>query len=177
MEKWTQDKVIYDGHIFRVRTGEVVLEDGTLARREVIEHPGGVGVIPFTGHSVLFVRQFRIAIGKTILEMPAGMREKGERPEDCGMRELIEETGYRAGQLLPAGAVYATVGYCSELVHVFLALDLEQVGQNLDREERIEIVEVPLDQIRAGLRAHRFEDGKTVIGLHALLQHLDNGHA
>lgn len=175
MEKWTNDKVIYDGHVFRVRTGEVILEDGTVAQREVIEHSGGVGVIPFTGTSVLFVRQFRIAIGKTILEMPAGKREDGEDPAACGMRELIEETGYRAGRLLPAGAVYATVGYCSELIHVFLALDLDHVGQDLDHEERIEIVEMPLAEVRTALRAHQFEDAKTVVGLHALLQHLDHG--
>lgn len=173
MEHWTNDRIIYEGDVFRVRAGEVVLEDGTPARREVIEHPGGVGMIPFTGHSVLLVRQYRIAIGKAILEMPAGKREQNEAPEACGMRELIEETGYRAHQFIPAGAFYATVGYCSELIHIFLALDLEHVGQNLDHEERIELVEVPLDDVREGLRAHRFEDGKTVIGLHALLQHLD----
>lgn len=174
MEKWTQEKLIYDGDVFRVRAGEVVLEDGTIARREIIEHPGGVGIIPFTGHSVLFVRQFRIAIGKTILEMPAGKREHGEAPEVCGRRELIEETGFRAGQFIPAGAVYATVGYCSELIHIFLALDLEHVGQDLDHEERIELVEMPLDEVRANLRRHAFDDGKTVVGLHALLQHLEN---
>lgn len=173
MEKWTSDEVIYDGQVFRVRTGEVVLEDGTAAQREVIEHPGGVGVIPFTGTSVLFVRQYRIAIGKVILEMPAGKREGDEDPAVCGMRELIEETGYRAGRLVPAGAVYATVGYCSELIHIFLALDLEHVGQNLDHEERIELVEMPLAEVRAALREHRFEDAKTVVGLHALIQHLD----
>jgi len=173
METWTHDRIVYDGDVFRVRAGEVVLEDGTPARREIIEHPGGVGVIPFTGASVLFVQQYRIAVGKTILEMPAGKREKNEPPEVCGHRELIEETGYRAGQFIPAGAVYATVGYCSELIHIFLALDLEHVGQDLDHEERIEIVELPLDDVRKRLRNHAFEDAKTVVGLYALLQHLD----
>ena len=177
METWTSQQTIYDGHIFRVRTGEVVLEDGTPARREIVEHPGGVGVIPYTGTSVLFVRQYRIAIGKTILEMPAGKREGHEPPADCGMRELIEETGLRAGRLIPAGAVYASVGYCSELIHIFLAFDLEHVGQDLDHEERIEIVEMPIDEVRTALREHRFDDAKTVVGLHALFQYLDSGNA
>lgn len=173
MEKWIDDQVIYDGSVFRVRAGRVVLEDGTYAQREVIEHPGGAGVIPFTGNSVIFVRQFRIAIGRRILEMPAGKLDPGESPEACGRRELIEETGYRAGQILPAGAVYATAGYCSELIHLFLALDLAFVGDAPDHEERIELVELPLDTVRADLRAHRFEDSKTVLGLHALLQYLN----
>lgn len=175
MEKWTRNEVIYDGDVFRVRAGEVVLDDGTVARREVIEHPGGVGIIPFTGHSVLFVRQFRIAIGKYVLEMPAGKREGGEDPALCGMRELEEETGFRAGRLIPAGAVYASVGYCSELIHIYLAVDLAHVGQNLDYEERIEIVEMPLEEVRHTLRANGFEDGKTVVGLYALLQYLEPG--
>jgi len=174
MEQWIENQVIYDGAVFRVRTGEVALEDGTRARREVIEHPGGVAVLPFTGESVILVRQYRIAIGKAILEIPAGKREGDEDPALCGMRELIEETGYRAGRLLDAGAVYATVGYCSEKIHLYLALDLEHVGQNLDVEERIELVTLPLAEVRQGLKGHRFEDAKTVVGLHALLQYLES---
>ena len=177
METWTQQQTIYTGKIFRVSAGKVALEDGTLAQREIVEHPGGVGIIPFTGTSVIFVRQYRIAIGKTILEMPAGKREGDEPPADCGMRELIEETGLRAGRLIPAGAVYASVGYCSELIHIFLALDLEHVGQNLDHEERIELVEMPIDDVRTALREHRFDDAKTVVGLHALFQYLDAAKA
>ena len=173
MEQWKENKVIYDGAIFRVRTGDVTLEDGTIAQREVIEHPGGVGVVPYTGEGVILVRQYRIAIGKTILEMPAGKRESDEDPAACGMRELIEETGYRAGKLIDAGAVYATVGYCSEKIHIYLALDLEHIGQNLDDEERIELVELSLDAVRQGLKENQFEDAKTVVGLYALLQYLD----
>ena len=89
------------------------------------------------------------------------------------MRELIEETGYRAEKMVSAGAVYATVGYCSEKIHLYLAFDLTHVGQNLDEEERIELVRMPLEEVRHGLKEHRFDDAKTVVGLHALLQHLD----
>jgi len=177
VETWLDRQTIYNGKVFNVYSGTATLEDGTIAQREMVEHGGGVGVIPFTGHSVIFVRQYRIAIGKTILEMPAGKREGDEAPADCGMRELIEETGHRAGRLLPAGAVYASVGYCSELIHIFLALDLEHVGQSLDSEERIDLVEMPIEEVRAALRAHTFDDAKTVVGLHALFQYLDGGEA
>lgn len=173
METWKKIDTVYSGTVFCVKTGEVALEDGTLAQREVVEHPGGVGVVPFDGVNVILVRQYRIAIAKEILEIPAGKREGEEDPAACGMRELIEETGYRAGQLIDAGAVYATVGYCSEKIHLYLGLDLEHVGQNLDEEERIELVRLPLEEVRQGLKEHRFEDAKTVVGLHALLQHLD----
>ena len=173
MEKWQENQIVYDGTVFRIRTGAVTLEDGTRAQREVVEHNGGVGVIPFDGESVILVRQYRIAIGQDILEIPAGKREGDEDPAACGVRELIEETGYRAGELIPAGSYYATVGYCSEKFHLYLAFDLQHVGQKLDEEERIELVELSLDEVRQGLKEHRFEDGKTVVGLHALLQHLD----
>lgn len=177
METWLNRQTLYSGKIFKVHAGEATLEDGTVAQREMVEHPGGVGVIPFTGTSVIFVRQYRISVGRHILEMPAGKREGDEAPEACGMRELIEETGLRAGRLIPAGAVYASVGYCSELIHIFLALDLEHVGQDLDHEERIELVEMPLAEVRANLRAHAFDDAKTVVGLHALMQYLDGDGA
>lgn len=173
MEHWQNDRLIYEGAVFNVRTGNVVLEDGTPAQREVIDHPGGVGVVPFTGTHVILVRQYRIAIGQSILEIPAGKREGEEDPLVCGRRELIEETGYEAGQIVDAGSYFATVGYCSEKFHLYLALDLKHVGQNLDHEERIELVEVPLEEVRQGLKEHRFEDAKTVVALHALLLHLD----
>ena len=172
MEKWKNSDTVYDGTVFRVKTGTVTLDDGTIAQREVVEHPGGVGVVPFDGTHVILVRQYRIAIGQEILEIPAGKKEGEEDPAACGMRELIEETGYRAETMVSAGSVFATVGYCSEKIHLYLAFDLTHVGQNLDEEERIELVKMTLDDVRAGLKEHRFEDAKTVVALHALLQHL-----
>lgn len=172
MEQWKSTDTVYDGTVFRVKTGTVTLDDGTTAQREIVEHPGGVGVVPFDGTHVILVRQYRIATGKNILEIPAGKREGDEDPAACGMRELIEETGFRADKMVSAGAVYATVGYCSEKIHLYLAFDLTHVGQNLDEEERIELVKMPLEEVRQGLKEHRFDDAKTVVGLHALLQHL-----
>jgi len=178
MEKWVDSRVVYDGKIVKVKVGQVRLDNGALAEREVIEHPGGVCVIPFTGDSVILVRQYRVALGIHILEAPAGKIEADDKdPLYRGKCELEEETGYRAGRMIPVGSVYSTVGYCSEKVYLYLALDLEKTCQNLDEEEQIEIVEMPLDEVRQKLRAHHFEDGKTIVGLHALLSYLDEEEA
>lgn len=174
MEIWADNRILYDGKVVRLRVGEVTLDNGARAYREVIEHPGGVCIAPFTGEAVVLVRQFRIALGHYILEAPAGKIENGgETPEMRAMYELEEETGYRAAKLLPVGAVYSSVGYCSEKIHLYLGFDLQKTEQRLDEDERIELVELSLNEVRRGLRDHTFEDGKTAIVLQALLYHLD----
>ncbi len=173
MEVWKDSRIVYDGRIVRVRVGEVELDNGATAMREVIEHPGGVCVAPYTGRGVVLVRQFRIALGEYVLEVPAGKLEPGDDPAGRAARELEEETGCVARTLEPAGFVYATVGYCSERIHFFLGLDLEKTHQRLEEEERIELVEMPLDEVRRGLAGNTFTDSKTVIALERLLRHID----
>ncbi len=172
MEIWRENRIVYEGRIVRLRTGDAELDDGRLAYREVVEHPGGVCVVPFTGHSVILIRQYRIALGQYIIEAPAGKLEPGDSPLSRGEAELEEEIGYRAGRMLPIGRIYSSVGFCSEIIHLFLGLDLKKTAQRLEEDERIELVELPLDEMREGLRTHRFEDAKTVAGLYALLDYL-----
>lgn len=175
MEHWKNSRIVYEGRIVRLRVGEVELDDGSTAEREVIEHPGGVCVAPWTGESVILVRQFRIALNAHVLEVPAGKLEPGDSPALRAACELEEETGYVARTLEPAGAVYATVGYCSEQIHFFLGLGLEKTAQRLEPEERIELVEMPLDDVRQGLAENTFTDSKTVIALERLLRHIGSG--
>lgn len=172
MERWIRSERIYEGKIVSLRTGEVQLDDGSKAFREVVEHPGGVGIVPFLGESVMLIRQYRVAIGKEIVEIPAGKLEPNEAPERCGRRELEEETGYRARTMKPIGSVYSSCGILAEKIHLFLALDLEKTEQRLETDEQIELVEMSLEDVRRHLATHRFEDGKTVIGLHALMAYL-----
>lgn len=173
METWIDSAMVYEGRIVSLRTGEVELADGHRAFREVVEHPGGVAVVPFDGRNVILVRQYRIAIGREILEAPAGKLEPGDSPETRGRAELLEEAGYRAGEMVAAGAVYASCGYTSELIHLYLALDLTPAQVCPEHDERIEVVTLPLEDVRAGLARGAFTDAKTVIGLRALLDHLD----
>ena len=172
IEEWVDSETLYAGRVVSLRVGNVRLEDGAMAMREVVEHPGGVAVIPVHEGHVILVRQFRIAVGQHVLEIPAGKLEPGDSPETRGQNELEEETGYHANQLVSAGSVFATVGYSSEEIHLFLAFDLNHIGQNLEEDERVELVHIPLDAIPEMLAGNAFKDAKTVVGLYALLQHL-----
>lgn len=172
MEQWTDSAQVYQGRIFSVRAGTARLEDGMLAHREVVEHPGGVAIVPYAEGRVVLIRQYRIAVGREILEIPAGKLEGDEALEERARAELEEETGYRAGTLVPAGNIYASVGYTSERIHLYLALDLVKTRQRLESDERIQTAEMTLDEVKDAFAAGRIEDAKTIIGLERLLAHL-----
>ena len=174
METWIDSKTLYEGRVISLRVGHVRMDDGTVAFREVVEHPGGVAVLPVLGDSVILIRQYRVAIGRDILEIPAGKLEGAEDPEHRGRRELEEETGYRAGRMVSLGSVFASVGYTSEEIHLFAALDLEPVGQDLESDECIEVVPVPLADLERRMAANELKDAKTLVGLQALLRYLGN---
>lgn len=173
MEKWINRNVLREGLVLNMIAGEVELEDGTQAIREMVEHPGGVAVVPVLNDVVVLVRQYRIALGKTMDEIPSGKLEPGQSPLERAHGELEEETGYRSNKLVPVGAIYPSVGYTSEKIHMFLAFDLEKTAQELDFDERIEVVTLPIAEARTGLQRHAFEDAKTAIGLQRLIDYLD----
>lgn len=175
METWIDSHRLYEGRIVSLRTGSVRMDDGTIAFREVVEHPGGVGVVPFHDGRVILIRQYRIAVGCDILEIPAGKLESGDQDtETRGRCELEEETGYRAGQMVSAGSVYASVGYTSELIHLYLAFNLEKVGQRLESDECIDIVEIPLDEAKRLIASNELKDMKTLVALEALFRYLES---
>lgn len=169
METWLRSERIYTGKIINLQTGQVRLDDGVEAFREVVEHPGGVGVVPCLGESVMLCRQYRIAVGKPVLEIPAGKLEPGDAPEHRARVELEEETGLVAARIVPAGRFYPSPGVLSETIHLFLAFDLARTAQKPEDDERIELVELPLDEAKRRLTANEFDDAKTIIGLYALL--------
>ncbi len=174
METWVQSKKIYEGKIISLRVGDVRIDDDATSLREVVEHPGGVAVVPVLDDSVILVKQFRIATGQHLLELPAGKLEGDEDPEQRGIQELQEETGYKPNKMIPVASFYASPGYTSEMIHVFLAFDLEHVGQNPEEDERIELVRLPIKEISQTIAENRIPDGKTIIGLQALLTYLDS---
>ena len=144
------------------------MPDGKAASREVVQHPGAVAVVPLTsGGEVVLVRQYRYAVGEDLLEIPAGTLETGEDPAGCAERELLEETGRRAASLEVLGKVFPSPGFCTELIHLYLA-HLEDGPGSLpcpEEDERLEVVVIPLSRALRMAGEGRFRDGKTVAGL------------
>jgi ADP-ribose pyrophosphatase len=162
--------VVFDGRRIRVRR-DVYEDAGVEFVREIVEHPGAAVIVPFTADDeVILVRQFRHAIGKTLLELPAGTLEPGEDPEVCAARELMEETGFRAGKIAPLGIVYPSPGVLGEVMHFFAARDLVPCESRPDPGENIEVVRMPISEALKGIRSGAVNDGKTVIGLMKALE-------
>lgn len=173
MELWEESKIVFQGKILKVRVGSVVLDDNTKAYREVVEHPGGACVLPYTGEGFVFVRQFRIALGQDVLEAPAGKLELGETPEGCARKELREETGFQGESLISLGTVFPSVGFSSEIIHLYLATGLTDIGKDPEPDERIETVFLALDDVRKKINGPFFQDAKTNIVVYRAIQYLD----
>lgn len=165
MEKWVKSDILYKGKVVSLRVGEVSLDDGSRVKREVIEHSEGVAIVPVLGESILFVEQFRIAIARNIIEIPAGRVEPGESPEECAIRELEEEIGYKAESIVERAAYYSSVGYTNEKVHVFIARGLKKTKPMPEHDEKITIKKIPIKEVEEMLMQSKFEDSKTIIGL------------
>ncbi|MCL4474415.1 MAG: NUDIX hydrolase [Actinobacteria bacterium] len=154
----------YQGRIIRLRLDQVELPDGRHTLREVMEHPGAAVIVPVDSDgAVRLVRQYRDAVGKELLELPAGKLKPGEDPAECARRELREELGLTAGKLTHLTSFYSSPGFCDEILHVFLAEDLAEETEEGDHEEFIEPGQRPLEPL-ASLLAE-FEDGKSLIGV------------
>jgi ADP-ribose pyrophosphatase len=164
-----RQETVFSGEIFSVTVGEVSLDDGQTAAREVVDHRGGVGVVAIVDDAVVLVRQFRIATGETLLELPAGRLEADESAAQCARRELEEEVGLRAATLVPLLTFYTSPGYSDELLHLFLAVDLTATPRRPEWDEKLEIVRLPLAEIAPFLAQGGTRDAKTLLGLHALL--------
>lgn len=157
---------IFNGRIFKVKVHDIELPDGKPANREIVEHHGGVGVIAVTPEREVFmVTQYRIAADEMMFEIPAGKLEKGENPYDAGMRELEEETGYKTDKLEFLGEYYATPGYCTEKLSIYLATNLEYTGQHLDPGEFLNVSKIPLDKLYEMVMNNEVRDCKTAIAI------------
>ena len=157
---------IFSGTIFNVDRDRIQEPDGSQIVREVVRHPGGAGGLPlFEDGTVALVRQYRHPAGRDLLEIPAGRMEPGETPELCAAREIEQEIGYRPGRIEKIAEFFSTPGFCEERLFVYLATRLLPAQQNLDHDEFVEIVRIPLAD--AILMANRgdIEDSKTLVAL------------
>lgn len=174
METWTATPTeVHRGPVFSVLRGTAKLDDGTTVTREVVHHQGSVAVVAIRAGSVLITSQFRIAVGKTVLEIPAGRIEEGETPAEAALRELLEETGYTADRLEPGPVYYSSVGFLDERVHIFFAFDLIEKSAKPEGDEQIDLRWVPLSEVPKNLRDYQFDDSKTIIGLREVLAYLN----
>lgn len=163
-EKTISTHEIYNGRIIHVKEDTVLLANGETAGRELVIHNGGVGVIAIdVDENVLLVRQYRKPYDQDVIEIPAGKLEKGENPMEAGLRELREETGYSAKKITPLGKCYPTPGYCSEVIHLFLAQELIWQGQELDQGEFVEVIKMPFSQLCKMISDNEIYDAKTII--------------
>jgi ADP-ribose pyrophosphatase len=170
-------EVVAEAGFLRISEEHIVAPDGEEFSRVVVRHPGAVVVVPVAGDEVLFVRQFRAAVGGEILEVPAGKRDvDGEPPEETARRELEEEIGHRPGRLVKLAEFFNTPGFCDERTHLFLALDLEDLGGNqaVGPEERAMTIErlswARIDELVA---AGELTDAKSLIGVLLARRYLD----
>lgn len=166
-EKTISSQPIYDGKIIHVHVDQVELENGSIASREVVDHPGGVSVAALTEQNeLIFVRQFRYPYHKVLLELPAGKLEPGEDPFEAMKREQMEETGTQGENYISLGEVYPTGGYCGEIIRLWACRVVgEQQALHLDEDEFLDTERIPLEEAVEMVCRNEIPDAKTQIGI------------
>lgn len=166
---------IYSGRIVQLDVHEVALPDGMHSKREVIQHPGAAAVVALDAdQKLLLVKQYRIAADQVLLELPAGVLYPEEPPEECAMRELQEETGYKAASLQPLGGFFAAPGYTTEYIHLYLGTELTESVLPKDVDEQLELVRMPFADALKMIDSGEIIDSKTIIGIMRAAVRLDS---
>ena len=173
-EKTKKANYIYNGKVINVRCDDVILPNGKDAKREIVEHRGGVGIIPFDGENIYMVNQYRYAFKKELLEIPAGKREFDEMPIETAKRELYEEIGATAKDFIFLGEYFPTVGYCEEIIYLFLAKNLKFSNRlHLDSDEFLNVKKYKYKDVLEMVKNNEIKDAKTVIALLKLGDYVD----
>ena len=165
-----QTKRMYTGIIVNVDVDTVTLPNGLTVDLEVVRHPGAAAVVPLKDDdgTVVLIRQFRQAAGGFIYEIPAGKLYPGEDPMACAARELEEEIGYRAGKLELLSSILTAPGFTDEVIHVYKGTGLTVGKQQLDRDEVLEVIELPLREAISMIETGLIRDAKSIVGLQAV---------
>ena len=165
-EKTLERNVLFQGAIVTLRRDRAQLPDGRQASREVVEHPGGVAILPLHDDlTVTLVRQYRYPFQEVMTELPAGKLDRGEDHRVCALRELEEETGLVPGDLTYLGCLRLSPGYSNEVLHIYLARDLRQRQAHPDEGEFLNVFRLPFQQLLDQVMAGDLTDAKTVAGV------------
>lgn len=165
-EKTLSSKVVYDGKVITVIKDDVEVADGHKSFREVILHSGGVVIVALKDlETILLVKQYRYPLKQTVLELPAGKLEIDENPDEACKRELEEETGFKAKNWKSLGYINTTSGICTEKLYLYLASDLEFVGEHPDEGEIIKCFEFKLSEVFQMINDGTINDAKTICAL------------
>lgn len=174
-EKTMKCERIYEGKILNMRIDTVELPDKKYSKREIIEHPGGVGIIAITDDNhIVLVRQYRKAVDKFLLEIPAGKLEVNEEPRETAIRELKEETGYEFKDLKYLLEFYPTPGYCTEKIYLFMATGLVEGEATPDPSEFLEIEKHKIEDLIKMIDRGEILDSKTIIGIYLASEFINN---
>ena len=175
-EKTVSAKTVFQGKIIDVRVDMVSLPNGEIAQRDIVKHPGGVGIVAITDDDkIIMVKQFRKPIEKAIYEIPAGKLDKNEEPLKCGRRELMEETGAVADNFFYLGYMYPSPGFDDEVTHMYLATGLHFGENNLDEDEFLDVEYFTKEEVLDMIMNNEINDAKTVIGFFKAMEKLKGG--
>ena len=173
--KTLQSEIVYEGKAFDVRRELLLLPNNKKTWFDLVVHPGAVTLIPIDSEGrILFIRQYRHAVGKELLELPAGTLEIGEDPEECALREVREETGMSAGDLINIGEFYLVPGYSTEYMYIYLASDLQADPLPGDEDEFITLEAHSLDDLPHLIKEGKLQDAKSLAALFLAGPHLQN---
>ena len=167
-EKTIDSKQIFEGKIISLKVDDVLLPNGKTAKREIVNHPGAVAVIPITKEGkIVLVEQYRKALERSIIEIPAGKIEAGEELSVCARRELEEETGYGAGELTYIQSFATSPGFAEEVIHLYVATDLYKIEHKraLDEDEFVSLLEVTIEVAEEMMKSGEIYDAKTAFSL------------
>ncbi|MEM1856108.1 MAG: NUDIX hydrolase, partial [Candidatus Methanomethylicaceae archaeon] len=150
------------------------LSNGRIVKREIVVHRGAVAIVGLYEDKIILIKQYRHAAGKFMWEIPAGTLEEGEDPLECAKREFLEETGYIASEFKKISQFYVAVGYCTEVIHLFIANNLKKAISSPEEDENIEVHMFPINEAINMIKNGQIEDAKTIIGILLLKNMMEN---
>ena len=152
-EKTLKEDLVFKGKVIDLVVQDVEVFNGKVAKREIVRHPGGVAILAFTdSNKILFVDQYRKTVDQHLLELPAGKLEKGEDPRKCGIRELEEETGYKAERFTYLGKIVSSPGFCDEFIYLYKAEKLYKGTIGGDEDEFIDVKELSIEEVKSKIK-------------------------